>query len=215
MALPSLLFDLDGTIVDSIELIVQAAEFAFNGREGPRPTRAEWTALIGTPLAPMLRRWAHDDDDVKFLWDRYRAFQVEHHDRLVAPYPGVVALIRRLHDRGHPMAIVSSKLEAGIRRSLDYIGVTDCFDALIGIEATDKHKPDPEPVLLALHRIDAHATHAWFVGDSPFDILAGHAAGVRTIGVLSGPYDRPTLEAAKPTHLVSALTDIEGVLATD
>ena len=205
----ALLFDLDGTVVDSIELIVRAAEHAFDGRDGPRPTREEWVALIGTPLAPMLRRWAHDEDDVKFLWDRYRAYQVEHHDRLVAPYPGVVELIRRLHDRGHPMAIVSSKVEAGIRRSLDYIGVTDCFGALIGIEATEKHKPEPEPVLLALERLGVTATHAWFIGDSPHDIHAGRAAGVRTIGVVTGPYDRATLASAKPTHLVESLMEIE------
>ncbi|MBM3909054.1 MAG: HAD-IA family hydrolase [Gemmatimonadetes bacterium] len=212
MSLPALLFDLDGTIVDSIELIVQAADFAFDGREGPRPTREEWVALIGTPLAPMLRRWAHDEGDVKFLWDRYRAFQVEHHDRLVAPYPGVVELIRRLHARGHAMAIVSSKIEAGIRRSLDYIGVTDCFGALIGIEATEKHKPDPEPVLLALERLGVTANHAWFIGDSPHDIYAGHAAGVKTIGVLTGPYDRETMEAAKPLHLVTTLAEMEALV---
>jgi pyrophosphatase PpaX len=212
MPLPALLFDLDGTVVDSIELIVQAAEFAFDGREGPRPTREEWVALIGTPLAPMLRRWAHDESDVKFLWDRYRAYQVEHHDRLVTPYPGVVDLIRSLHTRGHAMAIVSSKIEAGIRRSLDYIGVTDCFGALVGIEATEKHKPNPEPVLLALERLGASANHAWFIGDSPHDIYAGHAAGVKTIGVLTGPYDREAMEAARPTHLVETLSAIEALL---
>lgn len=212
MSLPALLFDLDGTIVDSIELIVQAAEHAFDGRDGPRPTRAEWVALIGTPLAPMLRRWAHDEADVKFLWDRYRAFQVEHHDRLVAAYPGAVELMHRLHARGHAMAIVSSKLEAGIRRSLDYVGVTQCFGALIGIEATQKHKPEPEPVLLALERLGAPAHDAWFIGDSPYDVLAGHAAGVRTIGVLSGPYDRAAMQQAQPTHLVERLVEIETLL---
>jgi len=160
----------------------------------------------------MLRRWAHDEDDVKFLWDRYRAFQLEHHDRLVSAYPGVVDLIRRLHARGHAMAIVSSKIEAGIRRSLDYVGITDCFGALIGIEATEKHKPEPEPVLLALERLGASAGNAWFIGDSPHDIMAGHAAGVRTIGVLSGPYDRDVMERAKPTHVVEALTEIEPLL---
>lgn len=209
---PVLLFDLDGTLVDSIELIVQAAVHAFDGREGPRPTREEWVALIGTPLAPMLRRWAHDDDDVKFLWDRYRAYQVEHHDRLVSAYPGAVELIRRLHARGHKMAIVSSKIEAGIRRSLDYVGITDCFGALIGIEATEKHKPEPEPVLLALERLGASASDAWFIGDSPYDVLAGRMAGVRTIGVLSGPYDRTAMEQAEPTHLVETLTAIEPLL---
>ncbi len=209
MTQPALLFDLDGTVIDSIELIVQGAEHAYDGREGPRPTRAEWMALIGTPLGPMLRRWAHDDDDVQFLLARYRAFQLEHHDRLVTPYPDAVALIRRLHARGHPMAIVSSKLEAGIRRSIDYIGLSDCFGTLIGIDATEKHKPEPEPVLLALERLGARADEAWFIGDSPYDILAGRAAGVRTIGVLTGPSDRAALAAAQPTHIVAALAEIE------
>jgi len=207
-----LLFDLDGTIIDSIELIVQSAEYAYAGREGPAPTRAEWLALIGTPLAPMLRRWAHDEADVKFLWDRYRDFQIANHDRLVTPYPGVVDLITRLHARGHPMAIVSSKLEIGIRRSLDYIGITHCFGAIIGIDATEKHKPEPEPVLLALERLGVRAEDAWFIGDSPYDVMAGQAAGVRTIGVLTGPYDRASMLQAKPLHLVEVLTDVEPLI---
>jgi pyrophosphatase PpaX len=209
---PALLFDLDGTVVDSIELIVQAAMFAFDGREGQRPTRDEWTALIGTPLAPMLRRWAHDEADLNFLWARYREFQIANHDLLVTPYPDTVSLIRRLHDRGHKMAIVSSKLEAGIKRSIDFIGLADCFQVLIGIDATEKHKPEPEPVLLALDRLGARADNAWFIGDSPYDILAGRAAGVRTIGVLTGPSDRAALEAAQPTHIVDALGEIEALV---
>jgi pyrophosphatase PpaX len=209
---PALLFDLDGTIVDSIELIVQAAEYAFDGRAGTRPTRAEWVALIGTPLDPMLRRWALDDDDLKFLWARYREFQIANHDLLVTPYPGVVDLIRRLHANGHPMAIVSSKFEPGIRRNLDFIGVSDCFSVLVGLEATVKHKPEAEPVLFALDRLGAAADHAWFIGDSTHDIHAGHAAGVRTIGVLTGPYDRAAMEGARPTHIVTALTDIEALV---
>lgn len=212
MSKSALLFDLDGTVVDSIELIVRAAEYAYDGREGPRPTRAEWMALIGTPLAPMLRRWARDEVDVTFLWDRYREFQVAHHDRLVTAYPGVVPLVRRLHARGHRLAIVSSKLEAGIRRSLDFIEITDCFATLIGIDSTVKHKPDPEPVLLALDRLGVLPGDAWFIGDSPHDVHAGRAAGVRTIGVLTGPYDRAALEASAPTHIVAALADIEALV---
>jgi pyrophosphatase PpaX len=207
-----LLFDLDGTIVDSIELIVQAAEYAFDGRRGARPTRAEWEALIGTPLDLMLRRWALDEDDLKMLWARYREFQVEHHDRLVTPYPGAVDLIKRLHARGHPMAIVSSKFEPGILRNLEFIGVTHCFPVLIGLEATVKHKPEPEPVLEALVRLGASADEAWFIGDSPHDVHSGRAAGVRTIGVMSGPYDRAALQAAQPNHIVGALTDIEALI---
>ena len=212
MTKPALLFDLDGTVIDSIELIIQAAEYAYDGRVGPRPTRAEWMALIGTPLTPMLRRWAVDDGDVTFLLDRYRAFQVEHHDGLVTAYPGAVDLVRRLHARGHPLAIVSSKLEAGIRRSLDFIGLTGCFTTLVGIDHTTAHKPEPEPVFLALQRLGASPGNAWFIGDSPYDVLAGRAAGVRTIGVLTGPYDHAALSAASPTHIVTALADIEALV---
>lgn len=212
MTQSALLFDLDGTVVDSIELIVQAAEYAYDGREGPRPTRTEWMALIGTPLAPMLRRWARDEADVTFLWDRYREFQVEHHDSLVTAYPGAVELVRRLHAHGRPLAIVSSKLEAGIRRSLDFIGITECFATLIGIDATVKHKPDPEPVFLALERLGAASGDAWFIGDSPYDVQAGRAAGMRTIGVLTGPYDRAALAGAGATHIVTALTEIEALV---
>lgn len=210
--LPAVLFDMDGTLLDSIELIVESAVFAFDGRNGPRPTREEWQALIGTPLDTMLARWATGPDDVAFLRTRYRAFQLENHDRLVRIYPGVADAVADLHARGHPMAIVSSKLEAGIRRSMDYYDLTKYFDAIVGIEATTHHKPHPEPVLYAMRQLGVAAPDTVFVGDSPHDVEAGVAAGVRMIAVTWGAYTRDEIAAAGPVGWIERMAELQPLL---
>jgi pyrophosphatase PpaX len=205
--LPAILFDMDGTLLDSIELIVQSAEFAFEGRER-KPSRAEWQALIGTPLDSMLRNWATGDDDVLALRARYREFQLENHDRLVRIYDGVADVLAELHARGHPMAIVSSKLDRGIRMSMDYFDLTKYFDVIVGIESTKHHKPNPEPVLFALEKLGVAPKDAVFVGDSPHDVEAGNAAGVSCIACTWGAYTREHIEVAKPAHWIETMREL-------
>lgn len=211
--LPAILFDMDGTLLDSIELIVQGAEFAYDGREGPRPTRAEWQALIGTPLDTMLGRWSTGGDDVVFLKTRYRQFQLENHDRLVRLYEGVADTVKELHVKGHPMAIVSSKLDAGIRRSMDHFNLTPHFWSIVGLDATEKHKPHPAPVLHALDELGVRAPDAIFVGDSPHDMQAGASAGVPTVACTWGAYTRQELAAAGPDYWMEKITDLPGLIA--
>ncbi|HVZ49782.1 MAG TPA: HAD-IA family hydrolase [Gemmatimonadaceae bacterium] len=211
--LPAVLFDMDGTLLDSIALIVESAVFAFEGREGPRPTRAEWQALIGTPLDSMLARWATGPDDVEFLRARYRRFQVDHHDRFVRLYDGVADVVRELHARGHPLAIVSSKLDRGIRRSMDHFKLTPYFDAIVGIESTTNHKPHPEPVHFALARLGIAAHEAVFVGDSPHDVEAARAAGVRVVAVTWGAYSRAEIAPAGPDAWADRMADLPREIA--
>ncbi|MBX9929016.1 MAG: HAD-IA family hydrolase [Gemmatimonadaceae bacterium] len=203
----AVLFDLDGTLVDTIALIVEAMEFAYEGRP-LRPTRAEWEALIGTPLDAMLRRWATDDVDVEALRARYREYQWAHHDRLTRVYPGVVDTVRMLHARGLALGIVTSKIEPSARTSLRFVGIEECFTVVVGLDSTVKHKPDPEPVQFALAALGVAASEAVFVGDSTHDIAAGRAAGVRTIGVTWGPYTREVLAAAEPDAIIDAMPEL-------
>ena len=203
--LPAVLFDMDGTLLDSIELIIESAVHAFDGRPGPRPTRAEWQALIGTPLDRMIRNWALDDADLEFLRARYRQFQVENHDRLVRLYPGVDETLRTLHARGHPLGLVSSKLDAGIRRSMDYFKLTPLFDVIVGIEHTVNHKPHPEPVELALRALGVRPHEAVFVGDSPHDVEAGNAASVPVIACTWGAYSREEIARARPAQWIDEM----------
>ena len=208
--LPSfaVLFDLDGTLVDSIALLIASMEHAFEDRD-ERPPVEDWVAAIGTPLDAMLRRWARDDNDVEQLRARYREYQFANHDTMTRAYPGAVESVRALHAAGHPLAVVTSKLEAGARRSLAYVGIESCFSAVVGIDATARHKPQPEPVWHALKMLGGiPATRALFVGDSTHDMLSGNAAGVATAAALWGPFSRAQLETARPGNWLHSFDDV-------
>jgi pyrophosphatase PpaX len=207
------LFDLDGTLIDSIPLILSSMKVAFEGHPRPPPV-AEWVALIGTPLDAMIRRWAVDEADVERLKERYKVHQWAHHDAMVHAFPGVPEVLDLLSARGVRMAVVTSKLEPSARRSLDFLGLTRHFELVVGLEATGRHKPDPAPVLHALERLGARPDDAVFVGDSPHDVLAGNAAGVATVATLWGPFSREELALARPTAWAARVEDLVGVLET-
>lgn len=203
----AVLFDLDGTLVDSIGLLVTSMEFAFAGRTY-RPSVDEWVALIGTPLDTMLATWADGPEDVQGLRARYREFQFANHDAMTTAYPGAIEAVRELHHTGYLLAVVTSKLEAGARRSLQHVGIEGCFTAVVGIDHTERHKPDPHPVWRALSLLDVPASRAVFIGDSTHDMHAGRAAGVVTAAALWGPYDRAHLATTAPDHWLTAMTDV-------
>ena len=210
--LPAVLFDLDGTLIDTIELILSSARHAFDGWQGGAPTDADWVRGIGTPLVEQLRGFAASEDDVALLLERYRDYQHIHHDRLTRCYDGVPAIVAQLADRGYPMAIVTSKASVIAKRSLEWVGLDRFFPVVVGFDETTRHKPDPDPVLAALDRLGASADQAAFVGDSPHDVYAGNAAGVLTIAVLWGPFDRKTLADARPKHFIGCMAELPGVL---
>jgi pyrophosphatase PpaX len=207
------LFDLDGTLIDSIPLILSSMKAAFDGHPRPPPV-AEWVALIGTPLDAMIRRWAVDEADVERLKERYKVHQWAHHDAMVHAFPGVPEALDLLSARGVRMAVVTSKLEPSARRSLDFLGLTRHFELVVGLEATARHKPDPAPVLHAIERLGARPDEAAFVGDSPHDVLAGNAAGVATVATLWGPFSREELARARPRAWADRVEDLVGVLET-
>lgn len=193
---PTILFDLDGTLVDSIELIVAAAMNAFASRPGPAPTEAEIRRTIGRPLTTQFGPWLVDDDDLPFLIARYREYQLEHHDRLTSAYAGIPEALAALDAAGCAMGIVTSKVGFMAERALAHVGLDRYMRVVIAADATARHKPDPEPVFLALERLGAGAGDAVFVGDSPYDVAAGVAAGVRVVGVTWGAFTVDVLREA-------------------
>ena len=208
----AVLFDLDGTLVDSIELLIASMEYSFEGRS-KRPSVDEWVQLIGTPLDTMLGNWAESADDVLALRARYREHQLIWHDSMVKLYPGMVDTVRALHALGHPLGIVTSKMESGARRALKLADIESCFDVVVGIEQTAKHKPEPEPVWYALEKLGATRERAMFVGDSTHDMHAGRAAGVITVAALWGPYTRAQLEGTKPDYWVNSMPEVGALVA--
>ena len=210
---PAILFDLDGTLIDSIELILGAARHAFAGFEGRAPTEEEWRAGIGRPLQTVLREFAPDDAEVARLIGRYRAYQLEHHDRLVRPYDGIVEAVRWLAEGGHPMALVTSKADWMAQKAMVLVGLDRLIPTIVGCDSCVNHKPHPEPVERALALLGAAPRDAIFVGDSPHDVESGRAAGVATVGVAWGAFTRDELERSGADVVIDRVEDLRGVVA--
>jgi pyrophosphatase PpaX len=197
----AVLFDLDGTLVDSIALLLASMRHTFQGRVR-QPTDAEWIEGIGTPLPKQLTPYVESDEDRERLVNRYRTFQLENHDKLMARYEGVIDTLALLYQRGHPMGIVTSKGNSMMERGLKFIGADDYIEVAIGYDSVHIHKPDPYPVKAALEKLEYGADEAVFVGDSPHDVKSGNAAGVITIAALWGPFTKSQLAPFNPTHFL-------------
>lgn len=211
---PALLFDLDGTLVDSIELILNSARHAFIDFVGVAPTDNEWRATIGRPLHTVLSEFAAGNAaESARLLARYRDYQLENHDRLLHAYTGIVPALRAFAAAGHQQAIVTSKADWLARKALELIGVDDLFPVLVGCDSSTRFKPDPEPVELALGLLRSSPDDAIFIGDSPHDIHAGTAAGVYTIGVTWGACTRQEMERAGASVVIDNVGDLQGAVA--
>jgi pyrophosphatase PpaX len=208
LPLRAVLFDLDGTLIDSIGLLLGSMHYAFEGFEGRKPSEAEWVAGIGTPLVKQFAEFARDAAEVERLRLRYREWQLAHHDEMTVAYPGAVETVRTLHERGLKMALVTSKGDELATRSLAHIGLLEYIPIVVGADSVTEHKPKPAPVFKALELLGVSAAEACFIGDSTHDVHAGNAAGVRTIAALWGPFTREQLAPSKPTYW---LDDIRGL----
>lgn len=208
----AVLFDLDGTLADSLELILRSFRHTFITHLGSAPPDRDWIAGMGTPLAEQIRSLVANPALHEPMVATYRAYQQVHHDRLLADFAGVRETLALLHERCHPMALVTSKATDAARRALDRLSLTPYLDHVVGFDSTTRHKPDPEPVRTALALLHVPAERAVFVGDSPHDVAAGNAAGVATIAALWGPFARGELESARPSRLLDDISGLPGLL---
>ncbi len=204
----TLLFDLDGTLINSVDLIVDSYLHTFASHGLPPVTREEIIDGIGTPLVAVFGRLTDRSDEINRWIETYREFNLAHHDTRVHAFPGVTDMLLRLHQSGRRLGIVTSKNNAGARRGLRLIGVEHLVSVIVGADDVSNHKPHPEPVERALSGLAAPATDACFVGDSHHDIASGNAAGVATVAVTWGPISRERLAAANPHHIVDTIDEL-------
>lgn len=194
----TVLFDLDGTLIDSIELIRRSYAHTLRVHRDIELDGSTWIAGLGRPLRWQFAQFTADEREIDAMITTYRGFNLEHHDSMVVAYPGAVDAVRALKERGLALAIVTSKANAGAVRGLDHAGYRGVFDVIIGVDDVVEHKPHPAPVLAALAKLGRDATSAIMVGDSPHDLASGRAAGTRTAAVSWGPFQREELQSMKP-----------------
>lgn len=208
----AVLFDLDGTLIDSIGLLLASVEHAFEGFDGRAPTEEEWIAGIGTPLAKQLKVYCETDEQLQAVTTRYRTYQRAAHDQITTAFPGTLDVLGSLAASGHPMGIVTSKSNEMMNRALDLTGIGPYMTTRIGADSCTMHKPDPFPVRMALGELGYEADEAVFIGDSPHDINAGNAAGVVSIAALWGPFRRDQLVPANPAHFLDDISHLPALV---
>ncbi|MDX2194592.1 MAG: HAD-IA family hydrolase [Gemmatimonadales bacterium] len=205
---PIVLFDLDGTLIDSVALILGSFRHTEQVHAIPPKTDDEWLAGLGTTLRTQFAPYDGVYGTMEELIATYRSYNLTHHDAMVTVYDGVVPMLRALHGGGHRLGLVTSKAHAGARRGLRLAGVEELFEVVVGADDVTQPKPHPEPVHTALARHGATVADAVFIGDSTHDMHSGRAAGVATAAALWGPFDRAHLSASAPDHWLERPDDV-------
>lgn len=213
MKIRAVLYDFDGTLADSTALIMRSWRHMMTTHHGAVPPDEEWLRGFGMTLETQVARFARSPEEAEAMLCTYRDFQHLHHDDMLHPFPGAPETVVELARRGFHLAIVTSKHREATLRGMDLCGLMDHFPVIVTPEDVASPKPDPEPVLLALDRLGVRPGEALFVGDSPHDVAAGRAAGVRTAGALWGPFPRAALEREGPDWLLAEHAEVLRLVA--
>lgn len=202
----TLLFDFDGTLLDTNELIIQTFLSVLGKHFPGRFEREDVMHFIGPSLNQTFD--AIDSERSAELIAEYRELNKTMHDDLVTEYDGVPETLRLLKARGLKMAIVSTKRCETITHGLELMGVSDIFDVMVGLEEVKNPKPDPEPVLLALEQLGSSPDEALMIGDNSHDIEGGKNAGVRTAGVAWSAKGEAFLATYNPDFMLQHISDL-------
>lgn len=205
----AVLFDLDGTLIDTNELIIQTFQTVLNERFPGKYSRETILPFLGPPLYETFQQV--DPTQVDDLIDAYRKWNMENHDAMVQAFPGVVETLENLHARGIKLAIVSTKRNEMIERALNLMNVRQYFTAVIGLDDVKNAKPDPEPVQLALSKLEVKPEHALMVGDNFHDIVAARAAGVDSVAVAWSIKGLDYLMAFEPVYAIHDMSELVNI----
>lgn len=206
----TVLFDLDGTLLDTKELINRSFIHTFEHfRPGYVLSDEELDSFFGPSLKQTFSKYSEDPQEIIEMIKYYRQYNEANHDEIVKAFPGAKSLIRILSRKGYKLGVVSSKKKELVEHGLEIFGILKYIEIVIGEEDVKHPKPDPEGILTALSEL--HSVKALYVGDSVGDILAGQNANIDTIGVLYSERKDKIINS-KPTYTINSLNEILNIL---
>lgn len=183
-SLEAVLFDLDGTLIDSVGLILASMRHATAEVLGEPLPDEVLMRNVGVPLHVQMAEFS--EPHANELLVAYRAHNAIVHDELLCDYPGTLEAVRRVAATGVRLGIVTSKSRPVAERGIEHCGLGEPFDVLVAMEDTELHKPDPAPLVLAMERLGVAPERCAYVGDAAQDMLAARAAGVLAVAALWG-----------------------------
>lgn len=214
----AVLFDLDGTIIDTNELIIQSFFHALKGIVPDSFAREQIIPSMGQPLTMQLQQFS-GQSDVTLLTEAYREYNHLHHDEMVTLFPGVAEVIPQLRNAGIRVGIVTTKMRATTIRALELLGLYESIETIVSIDDVENPKPHPEPVAKAIQALGTEPSETLMVGDSSVDMGSAIAAGVIPVGVAWSLKGEENLFEAGAVHMLREMNElltlcgIEGVNA--
>ena len=203
-----ILFDLDGTLIDSTDAIVSTFHHSFDVYNTQRPKDEEIMALIGYPLDVMYRELGIDEEKI---WDyvatyknEYRKISTIKTELLECAKEAVLSA-----NEFATLGIVTTKTGKYSQILMEHFGLMEYFEVLIGREHVDEPKPHEEPILKALESLEADGKEIWMIGDTKLDLISAKNAGVNSVAVLSGYGDYETLKKYSDIVLNDALEAVK------
>ncbi|MEK5581436.1 pyrophosphatase PpaX [Paenibacillus sp. FSL P2-0536] len=202
------LFDLDGTIVDTNELIISSFMYALKDNGLAPLTREEIIPHMGTTLQQQMRVFSGLEDVNGTLEKSYRSYNKEHHDELVRSFPLVKETIEELSSRGIKLGIVTTKIRPTTIKTLERFDLLKYMDTIVTVNDVTEPKPHPEPVLTAVKNLGVDPRKTLMIGDSAVDIQSAKAAGVYAVGVSWSLKGEDTLRKYDPDFIIHNMKDI-------
>lgn len=210
MAIQYILFDLDGTLLDTNNLIIKSFQHTYRKHLNKEVSKEYIVKTFGEILRTTLERECKDC--VEEAIHTYRTFQIENFDRLITIHVGVKEALKALHGKGYKLAVVTSRLNESATKGLRHFGIEGYFDCLVGADDTQHHKPNPAPALMALERLGGTPEEAMMVGDSPFDIQCAKNAGILSVAVSWSALPPHLYMQHHPDYVVDSMEELVALI---
>lgn len=207
---PIVVFDLDGTLADTVDLIVASYQHAFRTVVGHEEDPDVILSWIGRTLHDAFTEYSPEHAEA--LVAAYLPWNDANTERLIRSYDGVREVLVDLVAAGARVGVATSKRRSAAQRAMDVLGLAELVEVLVGMEDTSTHKPDPAPVLLAVERLGGTPERAVYVGDAVVDVLAGQAAGTAAVAVTWGAGHPEALAVAHPDAVVADAAQLRDLL---
>lgn len=205
MDIRTVLFDLDGTLIDTNELIMESFKHTFEKFQLSF-TEEEISTFNGPPLEETFHKV--NPGKVSEMIDTYREHNLLHHEQYVQVFPNVMETLEQLKERHIKLGIVTSKMKDSALVGIELTGLSQFFEAIITWDDVVHPKPHPEPVIKALEALNGAAKSAIMIGDNYHDIVAGKRAGVLTAGVVWSRKGTKFLQSYDPTYMLDDMSDV-------
>ncbi|MBK3495992.1 pyrophosphatase PpaX [Viridibacillus sp. YIM B01967] len=206
----ALLFDFDGTLLDTNELIIQTFLRVLDTKFPGKYSREDVLPFLGPSLKETFS--IVDLEHVDELVQDYRKWNIAHHDELVTEFDGILETLHALKAAGIRLAIVSTKRQDMLAKGIRVLKAEGMFEVIIGLDDVKNVKPDPEPILLALQKMGLQKDEVIMIGDNSHDIEGGQNAGVKTAGVAWSVKGEAFLEQFKPDYMLQHLSDLLAIV---